>query len=272
MNEKTSSPEPAPPTHQLPNGLTVYHANKPETEFLYREIFLERTYLQHGITLPPGACVFDVGANIGMFALFVKHTCPDATVFCFEPIPALNRLLALNLAPFGSSARVCPQGVSGKRGTATLTYYPGYSIMSGFHADTANDAQILSSSIRKQVAGSSVKRRPLTDEQIREMANYTLSQQVRLECEMTTISQAIREARVEKIDLLKIDAEKSELEILSGIRDEDWGEINQLVLEAHSPAEAEQVSALLNSKGFRLTLEQEDQLTNSGVFNCFAIR
>jgi FkbM family methyltransferase len=268
MNDKTS----VPATHQLPNGLMVHQANKPETEFLYREIFLERTYLKNGIALQPGACVFDVGANIGMFALFVKHECPDANIFCFEPIPALNELLARNLAPFGASARIFPKGVAGQPGTATLTYYPGYSIMSGFHADTANDAQILSSSIRKQVANSAVKRRPLTDAQISDMANYTLSQKVEIACEMTTVSQAIRETGVEKIDLLKIDAEKSELEILSGIHTDDWKKIAQIVLEAHSQAEAEQVSTLLRQQGFRLTLEQEDQLASSGVFNIFAVR
>ena len=84
--------------------------------------------------------------------------------------------------------------------------------------------------------------------------------------------QAIREARVEKIDLLKIDAEKSELQILSGIHTDDWKKIAQIVLEAHSQAEAEQVSTLLRQQGFRLTLEQEDQLANSGVFNIFAVR
>ncbi|HTA95158.1 MAG TPA: hypothetical protein VK769_03450, partial [Verrucomicrobiae bacterium] len=83
--------------YQLPNGLPVYHVNKHETDFLYKEIFVERAYLKHGITLKANACVFDVGANIGMFTLFIKQECADATVYAFEPIPELNRVIKLNV-------------------------------------------------------------------------------------------------------------------------------------------------------------------------------
>lgn len=270
-SKNTGQPAPAE-MYLLPNGLAVHHTNKHETDFLYKEIFVERAYLKNGIALTPGACVFDIGANIGMFALFVKSVCADATVFAFEPIPALNQILKLNLAQFGQSIRVYEKGVSGKEGTASLIYYPGYSIMSGFHADEATDATVLSSSMKKQISNSRTKRRQVTDEHLLDMAKYTLSQKVELKCEMTSVSQVIREAGVEKIDLLKIDAEKSELEILEGIHPDDWTKINQIVLEAHSPKEAEAVGELLVRKGFKITMEQEDQLTNSGVFNCFAIR
>ena len=37
----------------------------------------------------------------------------------------------------------------------------------------------------------------------------------------------------EKIDLLKIDVEKGELEVLNGIEDADWPRIHQIVMEVH---------------------------------------
>ena len=55
---------------ELPNGLTVFHQNQSETEFVYQEIFEDEVYLKHGVTLRDGDCVFDVGANIGLFTLF----------------------------------------------------------------------------------------------------------------------------------------------------------------------------------------------------------
>ena len=51
----------------------LHQINVYETEYLYKEIFEDETYLKHGIAIPEGAVVFDIGANIGLFTLFVKH-------------------------------------------------------------------------------------------------------------------------------------------------------------------------------------------------------
>ena len=54
----------------LPNGKEISVINKDEVAFLYKEIFEDKSYLQHGIDLKPGDTVLDVGANIGLFSLF----------------------------------------------------------------------------------------------------------------------------------------------------------------------------------------------------------
>ena len=59
----------------LPNGLTISHHNRNETEYLYHEIFEKQCYTQHGVTLKEDACVLDVGANIGLFTLFAAERC-----------------------------------------------------------------------------------------------------------------------------------------------------------------------------------------------------
>ena len=43
------------PRDRLPNGLEVAHLNRDETEHLYRELFVNRAYLRHGVTLRDGA-------------------------------------------------------------------------------------------------------------------------------------------------------------------------------------------------------------------------
>ena len=52
-------------------------------------------------------------------------------------------------------------------------------------------------------------------------------------CQFKTISDVIRENHLERIDLLKIDVEKSEEDVLAGIHEDDWTKIKQLVVEVH---------------------------------------
>jgi FkbM family methyltransferase len=253
--------------YQLPNGLSVFQINKHETEFLYKEIFVERAYLKHGITLATNACVFDVGANIGMFTLFIKQECPDARVYAFEPTPVLNRIIKLNTSRYGPSIQVYLNGISDREGEATFTYYPDYTIMSGFHANAAEDAGVLAAGIRSLLAGGNANPR-FIERRVREK----LGKKSEIKCQLKTVSSIIREAKIDQIDLLKIDAEKSELAILKGISENHWPKIKQMVLEVHAMAELEVVIPLLKQKGFKIEVEQEGHLANSGIYNCFAIR
>ena len=52
-------------------------------------------------------------------------------------------------------------------------------------------------------------------------------------CAVRTLSEALRESGWDRLDLLKLDVEKSEWEILSGLRTEDWPKVQQAVVEVH---------------------------------------
>ena len=80
----------------MPNRLVVSHLNRNETDFTYKEIFEENAYFRHGVTLRDGDCVFDVGANIGLFSLYVGSKCLDAAIYAFEPLPPIFEILNLN--------------------------------------------------------------------------------------------------------------------------------------------------------------------------------
>jgi len=84
----------------------------------------------------------------------------------------------------------------------------------------------------------------------------------------------IREHQIDKIDLLKIDAEKSELDIIKGVDDRDWPKIAQLVIEIHDPTReaVKRIEDLLAKKGFRCAVEHERLLEHSGLFNLYATR
>ena len=68
----------------LPNGWHVCHSSHAEAAFIYNEIFEERCYIQHGISVRDGGVCVDVGANIGVIrqaiasgriCLMFQHSC-----------------------------------------------------------------------------------------------------------------------------------------------------------------------------------------------------
>jgi hypothetical protein len=68
----------------------VAHLNQYETDYVYKEIFEDECYTRHGIRLPDGATVVDIGANIGLFSLFALSRSPNAKIYAFEPAPLVT--------------------------------------------------------------------------------------------------------------------------------------------------------------------------------------
>ncbi|HKU74236.1 MAG TPA: amino acid adenylation domain-containing protein [Pyrinomonadaceae bacterium] len=252
------------PLHQLPNGLRVAHLNKNETEVIYKEIFEDFTYLRHGITLRDGDTVFDVGANIGLFSLFVHHVCRDAKVFAFEPIPSTVKQLKANVSLYDLNVRVFDCGLSNEAGSATFNFYPRMSAMSGRYTDELEDSEITRAFMSNQ------------DARLNAYADELLEgrfQKEIYECQLRTISNVIREQGIERIDLLKIDAEKSELDVVQGIAESDWEKIKQVVVEVQdSEGRLEKIEQLLKKNGFHVVVEQDAILKNTKLYNVYATR
>lgn len=78
----------------LPNGMTAYCLRKEEVPLLYQQV---QEYLKNGIELDRGDTVFDVGANIGLFSLWLYEKLHfDLNIYAFEPIPVLYEILKRN--------------------------------------------------------------------------------------------------------------------------------------------------------------------------------
>ncbi|CAM9091557.1 unnamed protein product, partial [Hapterophycus canaliculatus] len=82
-----------------PQGMMFEYLHQGEAEFLYEEVFVRRTYLQHGLTLEEGAVVVDAGANIGLFSLqCLREASGVQQVYAFEPLPTIYTVLVRNLS------------------------------------------------------------------------------------------------------------------------------------------------------------------------------
>jgi FkbM family methyltransferase len=255
----------------LPNGLRVMCQSRAELRHFYDDIFEKEVYAKNGIHLGADSCVLDVGANVGLYSLFVQERFPDARVYAFEPAPILYRLLRQNTARYGRRVRCFNLGLSDHPGEAVLTFYPKSSGMSSFHPDEAEERRNLTAVLEneaRQGVEEVEKLMPYLDEYL---AVRLQAEEVR--CRLSTVSAFLREQDLERVDLIKIDVQKSEAEIVRGIDDRDWPRIRQLVIEVHdADGRVAEFKALLKSHGFRVTVEQDELYAGSDVFNLYAIR
>jgi len=257
----------------LPNGLEVAHLNEYETSYVYKEIFEDRCYLRHGIQLRDGDTVVDIGANIGLFSLFVLDACPNAKIYSFEPSPIVYDLLKANCDAYGIDVRAFNCGVSDRAKTARFTFYEKSSVFSGFYSDEHEDKEAIRAVVRNVLRGQTSEGNESLEEYVGELTQDRL-RQTTCECRLTSVSDIIRENGIDRIGLLKIDAEKSELDILRGIEDCHWPIIDQLVVEIHDRTmkAVKEVEEILIQKGYRCAVEEEALLKSSGLFNIYASR
>jgi amino acid adenylation domain-containing protein/FkbM family methyltransferase len=266
------------PRYRLPNGLSIAHQNKNETDYLYEELFVKQCYVKHGITLPARGCIFDVGANIGMFTLFVNQHSPQARVYAFEPIAPIYETLRLNLGLYCPNAKLFQIGLSNEEKTETFTYYPRYSMMSGLseYANESDEVEVIKRYIKNEEQSGAAEMGALL-----EHADEILAGRFAVElCEsqLRRLSEVIREEGIERIDLLKVDVQRAELDVLEGIEAEDWKKIEQVVMEVHdgkgqeSEGRIGKIADLLEARDFVVVVEQDELLTGTDRFNLYARR
>ncbi|MFF0467297.1 amino acid adenylation domain-containing protein [Micromonospora zamorensis] len=255
----------------------VAGVNPHETRYLYDEIFVQQVYLRDGIVLRPGATVLDVGANIGMFSLFVNAVCPDATIHAFEPVPSVADLLRRNVAEFGVPATVHAVGLSRTAGEVSFTYYPGYSMMSGHAAYADPDAEV---AVIKQFLANErdagADREVLlgrVDELLAErFAGRELTVPVR------PLSAFLDELAPERIDLLKIDVQRAEADVLAGLEDRHWPLVAQVAMEVHDAPGTDtegrlaELVATFEARGFDVVTRQDDLLAGTDRHTLHAVR
>jgi FkbM family methyltransferase len=252
--------------------------NLAEVRFLHDEIFIGQVYLRGGITLREDAVVFDVGANIGLFSLFIGARCPSAQVYAFEPVPAVFAKLQQNIDERDLTVRPFNYGLSDRQQDVSFYYYPDISIMSCRHdyINWENEVEL----IRRYVENERRSGPPDRAEHLAHVEGLAAKdfEFVECKCLLRPMSSVIDEVGVRRIDLIKIDAQRAEYDVLKGIAPRHWPLIQQISMEVHdeagSPTEGrvKQVTELLASHGFQVSVEVEEMLRGTGRYAVYAIR
>lgn len=240
----------------FPGGFTCYtHTSGEEISTIYYEIMVKQDYFRYGLSVEGARCVFDVGANIGIFTLAAKMKAPGATVYAFEPIDDTFRTLEQNIRLYGYSDVHAYNVAIGSQDNVerSFIYYPHMAVDS-----TANPS-------------ISDEQKPMYDQFFgKDVSDYLFVPETRI-AKVRTLSSIIQEQGVTSIDYLKIDVEGDEIAVLEGITESHWPLIRQLVVEAHNEHLREQVHNYLSARNFRI-YEDTNPASMMGVMNVYAVR
>jgi hypothetical protein len=92
-------------------------------------------------------------------------------------------------------------------------------------------------------------------------------------CELTSVSALISSRSLGRIDLLKIDVERAELDVLSGVLPHHWPLIRQVAMEVHECNLEESVAVLRDVAGFRhLAVEQAGGMEGTRIHMAYCTR
>lgn len=239
-----------------------------------------RPYFRHGITLADGDTVLDVGANIGLFSALAADWGRRALRgVAFEPVPTVCQALAWNLAQHAPGMVSVNAAAGAVAGELLLQHYPRASMLSTAHAEDlhspATRAAVADQLHQVPGVGGWLARLPAGARRglVRAgMALWLRPQAIR--CPVLTLSSVIESHGLERIDLLKIDAERAEWDVLQGLDAAHWPRVRQVVMEVHDlDGRLAQVCALLQAHGLdRLVVEQAPALRALGIHQLWAGR
>ena len=242
----------------------ISYLNEYEVRGLIYEIFYLNAYLSDFLTLNPGSIILDVGANIGIFALFALKKCnEDAFVHCFEPIPSTFQYLENNLALYKDNVCLHNTGISNVledcyidftlfgNANTTATYRPMDKLISNYNPLLNYNTLLSIASIHNKKLYYKLKFLPF-------MRNYLIKKNYQkktaetiVNCKLTSLGSFIENNKFTHIDFLKIDVEGSEVDVIKSIHPKQFPIIKQLSIEVHDiENRVERLANYLRKQGY----------------------
>jgi FkbM family methyltransferase len=189
---------------------------------LFGEIWAERCYAPSR-PLVPGEVIVDIGANVGIFALWAAREFPGARIVALEPAPAAFEQLQRNLsANRADDVTIAALACGGKNGRVELF---------------SRGPSVLTTMFERDAYGS----------------EFAESGSV----EVVSLDEAFDRFDISRCRLLKLDCEGAEYEILGAAPAELLDRIDEIAMEYHvglNDHRPEELRAILEGAGFDVVI------------------
>jgi FkbM family methyltransferase len=277
----------------LPNNIQVFEQFKKHVSMLYPQVQEYFSDAVNRIMSRKDIVVIDAGANIGLFAIEVYlRTDKRGRIYCFEPVKETSEVLRRNLGQFNDPEKLhtFEYGFSDMEKQVTFNNIRNATPMSSQYDPLFNDAiakRITEIVINKDVPkeySNAVMRflqrlpnfmiRPAVKLMIKSLNASITKNIVKQQCEMIPLSKFIMQNSIRSIDLLKIDVEKAEMDVIRGMREEDWAIVGAVIMEIHNEnGKLDEIKSILSRSGFKdIQVDQEYMFKGTDIYNLQAIR
>lgn len=207
----------------LKDGISIVAPAHESLLPMFREIWVESCYAPGGPVALVQDTIVDVGANIGVFALWAAKTYPQARIISLEPSPRMRASLQRNIAANRlKNITVVPSACGGRRREAVLYRRGPESWNSLYNRDNYGSRFC-----------------PLTT------------------TEVLTLGDVFERFEISACGLLKLDCEGAEYEILLAAEPRLLENVERIAMEYHvglNEYRPEMLSAFLEAHGFEVDL------------------
>ena len=197
----------------LREGIIIEHSPKDRIANLFYDIFVQDCYTPPNFYSPrPKDTVLDVGANIGVFAIYLAWRALGIQVHCFEPSTDTRTRLLKNVRHnrLGKMVHVHGCAIFSTACRRRLWDGPSTSLNSFFGPSS-------------RFSGGNCE-----------------------EVECVPLATALEYAGTDLINLVKIDVEGAELDILQGMTETAWKRVRRFAIEFHEDLRPGVLAKLMN--------------------------
>lgn len=178
---------------EIRNGTKIMLRVNSTDLMAFTNVWLLREYVKSGFKIKNNDLVIDIGAHIGLFALFSAQFCKNGTIYCFEPVKENFDLLKSNL-DLNGIRNVVAVNAAVSVNTGVVTIY--------LNEDEAGHSMHVMGS--KQIQVKSLSLQDIFDSN-----------------------------KLERCDFLKIDCEGEEYEIINSLPIPYFNKISKMCVEYH---------------------------------------
>ncbi len=204
---------------KLYDGTSICSPASEELLHPFDEIWIERRYSPGGLGIAPGATVVDVGANVGVFALWAVK-CGAGRVIAVEPSPRMCEYLSRNVSSNHIQKITVVQAACGGQAGEAVLYSRGDEVLNSLYCRDSLGSQF----------------RPLCRTPV------------------LTLEDIFCRHGIETCHLLKLDCEGAEYDILLNAREETLQKIQAIAMEYHlglNDHDPGELIGFLDDHGFR---------------------
>lgn len=160
--------------------------------------------------------IIDIGANTGLFSLLARKAAPNAIIYAFEPLPYFCDLLKKNNSLNKAGILIHEAAIAGRDGWSTL-YYPG-----------EGQGNLYSATLHTE-----------------HYAHHQDTQPQLLQVRTCTLQAFFNEYQIRNVDLIKVDAEKNDVEAIESMGSLLAEMRPNIIIEIQDSISAEKLANLL---------------------------